>query len=1169
MDAWALTDHGNGSGLAHARAATVKLQKTGKNYRQLYGVEFYFVPSLDDWQKSMDAHQQSIKDAKSSKETQELAEEPTIIKPPDEEEQGGHVIENEEETKESKPGKPEWKKYYHLVIVAKNRVGLGNLFTLVKKSFKHGFYRFPRIDYKMLKEHGEGLVVSTACVGGLASSLIYSEFPDLKFSELHPGLLTNSSRSAAIGGRLDNMVDRFVDCVGRDNFFLEVQFNELGAQHLTNAALIDASIRNGIPLIATADSHFPSPNKWQARELYKKLGWMGAKLDKTMLPKLEDMKTMLYPKNATQMWEEFKKGYELHEFYQGHEELMRDAIERTHDIAWQKCEETWIDTKVKLPTHTFVDETPFQRLVKLAKERLVSEGYADNPIYVERLKEELSDIKHLGHESYFLTMYEVFKEAEKKTLLGPGRGSAAGSLLNFLLGITQVDPIPYGLLWGRFLGRWRVNFPDIDTDAADRDVLIEAARDLYGDDAVIPVSNFNTLKLKSLIKDISKFYDVPFDEVNAMTGPLQDEVEPHARPDDQEKSIFMLKHEDCMKYSESYRNFMEKYPEVAAHVATLFMENRSIGRHAGGVLIADPKALEQTMPIISVRGELQTPWTEGVNFRSLEDNGFLKFDFLGLTLLKDVENCVARILKKQGNSNPTFADVKSFFDKHLNCRYHKLDDKTVFEHVYHRRRKTGIFQFTNEGARKLCEEARPSSIEEVSAITAIYRPGPLKADVHKKYIAAREEFNKGKMKFDHPIIEEILGPTAGFLIYQEQFMELARRLGGFTNAESDGLRKTLVKKSIETAGKTGSEKEKAKLKFLEGAQRLHNLPREIAEPLWQTIDFMSVYCFNKSHSCSYAIDTYYAAWLHTHYETDWLATILQSENGSPDGLKKTITEIKSYGYRFQEADINYSGDVWNYSKELDAFVPPLSSIKGVGETAMEEIIHNRPYHAIDDLLYDETGAWRHTKMNKTTLKALCLIEALGSIKELKEGGLKNHRQLLAVLTNEKNYETLRKGKWGLTPAQVKKMEKEGRRLVPMVDQLIEEYQSLPDWTRQDKILNRVELTSSAPDELVFPSSFIDRVNEKDVPSVFSIRGGSKGVGWMCAVDVIQKATKKGKSFLRIRAIDNENNSGWIRVWGKFDELPQPYTLWIVEVENDANWGMSTTAWKLKQVKAFE
>ena len=272
--------------------------------------------------------------------------------------------------------------------------------------------------------------------------------------------------------------------------------------------------------------------------------------------------------------------------------------------------------------------------------------------------------------------------------------SGGGSLVNYLLGITQLDPIPYNLLWSRFLGRHRVSWPDIDTDAGDRDELINAARELYGNDAVIPVSNFNTLKLKSLVKDIAKFYDIPFDEVNKVTGPLQEQVMQLAMDKNQEKSVFVLKHEDCMKYSVEYNEFMTKYPEVAEHVETLFMQNRAIGRHAGGVIIADADKLEQSMPIVGVRGELQTPWTEGMNFRNLEDNGFLKFDFLGLTLLKDVENCIYRILKKQGNLNPTFADARSFFDKHLNCRYVKQDDLKVWEHVYKNGRFCGIFQFT-------------------------------------------------------------------------------------------------------------------------------------------------------------------------------------------------------------------------------------------------------------------------------------------------------------------------------------------------------------------------------------------------------------------------------------------------------------------------------------------
>jgi DNA polymerase III alpha subunit len=613
------------------------------------------------------------------------------------------------------------------------------------------------------------------------------------------------------------------------------------------------------------------------------------------------------------------------------------------------------------------------------------------------------------------------------------------------------------------------------------------------------------------------------------------------------------------------KNFWDDHPNLIAQGKTI----SNCGRHAGGVLIADPTELERAMPIISVRGEMQTPWTEGMNFRNLEDNGFLKFDFLGLTLLKDVENCIRRILIRQGNSKPCFSDITQFFDQNLNCRYHEPKDQRVYERVFRGGAFCGVFQFTNTGARNFCTASKPSTIDELAAITAIYRPGPLKANVHRKYV---ESINSGKdddIVDKHPIIKEILGPTHGFLVFQESWMILAQRLSGFTAVEADEMRKTLVKKSLDTNDKKAGERIALREKFVRGAKDLNGLDESVGNDLFDKIEFFSLYGFSKNHSVPYVIDSYYAAWLHTHYETDWLATILQSENGSPEGLKKAITEIKSYGYRFQAADINYSGDVWQYSEELEAFVPPLSSIKGVGDTAMEEIMHNRPYRSLDDLLYDEAGAWRHSKMNKTALRALCVIEALGSIRELKDGTLQNHRQLLAVLTDSKNYETLRKGRWGLSPSQVKKAEKEGRRLTPIVNQLIEEYRGLPDWSRLEKILNRVELTSSAPEELVFPQNFIDKVQSKDVHSVFSIPGGEKGIGWFCASEIQQKTTKKGKSFLRIRAIDNENNSGWIRVWGAFPELPEPYTLWISEVDNDANWGMATTSWKLKQIKAFE
>ena len=298
------------------------------------------------------------------------------------------------------------------------------------------------------------------------------------------------------------------------------------------------------------------------------------------------------------------------------------------------------------------------------------------------------------------------------------------------------------------------------------------------------------------------------------------------------------------------KNFYDDHPNLIANKITI----SNCGRHAGGVIVADPKDLQESMPIIGVRGDLQTPWTEGMNFRNLEDNGFLKFDFLGLTLLKDVENCIYRILKKQGNPNPTFLDAKAFFDKHLNCRFVKQDDPKVWEHVYHNGRFCGVFQFTASGARKFALEAQPNCIEDLAALTAIYRPGPLKANVHKKYVKAKRDADS--IKYDHPIIEEILGPTYSFVVFQEQFMLLAQKLSGFDPGEADKLRKTLVKKSLDTLHSKGSEKDIARDKFIKGAKELNGVPEEVSSKLWSDIEGFATYGFNKSCTFNTLIDTY-------------------------------------------------------------------------------------------------------------------------------------------------------------------------------------------------------------------------------------------------------------------------------------------------------------------------
>ena len=409
-----------------------------------------------------------------------------------------------------------------------------------------------------------------------------------------------------------------------------------------------------------------------------------------------------------------------------------------------------------------------------------------------------------------------------------------------MLGITSTDPLKYGLLWERFLHRDKAGWPDIDTDAGDRDVLIDSARELFGDESVVPVSNFNTLKLKSLVKDVSKFYGVDFGEVNAMTNRLEKEVMHKAMGDHEEKSTYVLTHEDCMRYSDNYVAFMEKYPKICEHVQNLFMESRSIGRHAGGVLICPD--LEKHMPVIKVRGELQTPWSEGMNFRHLEPNGFLKFDFLGLTTLKMVEDCIRLILRKETGENPTFSDISKYFDENMNCRFNDLDDTNVWEHVYHKGRFVQIFQFTQHGARNFCRRAKPRTIEELATITAIYRPGPLAANVDKKYVKTKKSVEAGNpIEYDHKVIKEILDETYGFISFQEQFMLLGQRLAGFDKGASDKMRKTLVKKSLDSNAAKVQERIDLRKKFVNGSVELSGMDRERAEKLYETIEFFSGY----------------------------------------------------------------------------------------------------------------------------------------------------------------------------------------------------------------------------------------------------------------------------------------------------------------------------------------
>lgn len=313
---------------------------------------------------------------------------------------------------------------------------------------------------------------------------------------------------------------------------------------------------------------------------------------------------------------------------------------------------------------------------------------------------------------------------------------------------------------------------------------------------------------------------------------------------------------------------------------------------------------------------------------------------------------------------------------------------------------------------------------------------------------------------------------------------------------------------------------------------------------------------SNSHAIAYAIGSYYAAWLHTYYETDWLGTILQTENNNPAKLSKAIAEIKEMGYEVATPDINESGTYWQWSERKKAFIPPLTSIKGVGKTAVIEIMENRPYHSLDDMLFDEEGKWKHSKKNKSAFAALCKVEAYHSIEEMWNGTIKNHKQLHNIIID--NYVALKKSKFGMTLKQAEKTDAD-----PVLPKLIEENIEVEDWTRIEKLNMYQDHCSATRDDLAFPQEMMTKILNAGVKSVLNMDPGEKGIAWFCAIDFLKKKTKNNRTFYRIKITDYENNTGWLRMWGEKPEEMLPYSIWMCSAHNDPSWGASTSVAKVR------
>jgi len=807
MKALALTDHGNCNGLGYQVLHAKKIRKEGVDFKPIYGAELYFIPSIEDWEKEHEEYQKLIKSKKKVKD-----------------EISGVVIENSEETQKEKS---KINKRHHLLLLVQNQLGLNNLFKLISSSYrKPNFYRFPRIDFKMLERYNEGLLVATACVGGVLAK-DYWQNKDLEDN----GIVLNAMKYT---------VKNFQKIFG-DRFYGELQWNSIPEQHIINQNIISLSQEMGFELISTADCHYPKPNLWKDREIYKRIGWLNSKdmVWKELPESINEIGYELYPKNGDQMWESYKRHSKACRASYD-DDIIKDSIERTHHIAFEKIEDFYPNSDIKLPEFVIPkNQEPDKCLILLCKEKLIEKNLHKDKKYVERVVRELKVINGRGFSKYFLTMKAISDKAHKYQLCGCGRGSAPGSLVSYILGITEVDPVRWGLSFERFLRSDAVDWPDIDFDVSQPVSLKQKLIEDWGENSVVPISNWNTLQLKSLVKDISRFYNIPFKEVNEVTNKMMFEAIPQAKKEHNIRAgVYTPTFAETEKYSKTFQLFLEKYPQVKKHIVALLGQVKSASQHAGGVLCAEN--LDEHMPLINSGGTMQTPWSEGQHVRHLEPLGFIKFDILGLATLRMMEEAIKKILiKENGGKEPTFEEIKSFYDTHLHPDVIDFKSEDIYRNIFHNGKWIGVFQFTAPGAQKFCQTAKPTSVEEISNITAIYRPGPLSISADKTYVEAKN--TQKHIKYNNKIIKNVLEPTYGLLIYQEQIASLAHQLGdNISIDEGNTLRKLLTKKG------TGKEEEKQKLKdkFIKGCIR-NNMTSQEAKEIYQMIEYFSNYGFNK------------------------------------------------------------------------------------------------------------------------------------------------------------------------------------------------------------------------------------------------------------------------------------------------------------------------------------
>ena len=771
------------------------------------------------------------------------------------------------------------KKYYHLVLLVENAIGYKNLCKLISLSFQEGFYFKPRIDYKALEKYSEGLIVTSACLGGHIPSLLMQGNEELAHY----------------------YTDWFLRVFGPERFYLEIQPEDQKDQITLNQKLYDWSARKNVQLVAAGDCHYVSQEDHEAHEVMLAIGTHDT-MDNPNRYSFGDCR--VYMRSTEEMLEQFK----------GHEQ----AVWNTGVIA-DRCNFDFEMGKLFFPKfeippeHT--QETYFKHMCQKGLERLFEQGYVEHEkreLYQARLDLEADLIINMGFVGYFLVVSDFIQWAYRTGIpVGPGRGSAAGSLVAWALQITNIDPLKYNLLFERFLNPERVSMPDIDIDFCieGRERVINYVRDKYGHDKVCQIITFGTMMAKGVIKDVARALGFSFEDSNAITNLIPEQLKITLKES--------LEQEPRLKELIEANPKAKKLFDIAYKLEGL---TRHASKHAAGIVIS-PEPIDEVLPVFipSKSTDLVTQYA----MTELESLGFLKMDLLGLRNLTLIDRAVNLIEKNHG--------IK------LDINKLPLDDAKAFKLIC-QGKTSGVFQLESDGLKEVLRKLQPDKFEDIIAVNALYRPGPLGSGMVDDYVERRH--GRQQIKYIFPELASVLEETYGVIVYQEQVMKIASLIGGYSLGEADILRRAMGKKKAEVMA------EQREI-FLTKAQS-NGFDGKKAGELFDLMAFFAGYGFNKSHSAAYALIAYQTAYLKANYPAEFMACLISLESSNAENMSFYLQEAKELGLTILPPNIN-SSEI-EFTVVNGALLFGLQGTKNVGLAALENIIQERKKKPFLDML---------------------------------------------------------------------------------------------------------------------------------------------------------------------------------------------------------------------------